>query len=66
MLYLLSLITAPLWAFPVLTASFAKRMGRPYKKWLIIGIVLPIISTILLIFLPDLSEKEKETDKNPE
>ena len=64
MVYLLSLLTAPLWVFPVLTANFAKRMGRPYKKWLVIGIVLPIVSTLLLVFLPDLSAKGKEAQEN--
>lgn len=60
MIYLISLIIAPLWAFPVLTASYARHLGRPYKKWLILGIVFPIISLIVLNFLPDLSEETVE------
>lgn len=58
MLYLLSLILSPLWAFPVLNASFVRSKGRPYKKWLLIGITLPIISTFIVMFLPYLSETE--------
>jgi MFS family permease len=46
---------------PLITAAFANRMGRSPVKWFFIGMVLPVISTFLLFFLPDLSEEEKES-----
>jgi Na+/melibiose symporter-like transporter len=45
-----------LFSLPLITASFAKRMGRNPKKWFLIGILLPAIATFILFFLPDLSE----------
>ena len=45
-------------AVPFITSRFAKRMGRNPKIWFLIGIVLPVISTFILLFLPDLSEKK--------
>ena len=46
-------------AVPYITSRFARRMGRNPKLWFLIGILLPVISTFILFFLPDLSEKEK-------
>ncbi len=43
---------------PLITSKFAKRMGRDPKVWFLIGILLPVISTFIVLFLPDLSEKE--------
>jgi hypothetical protein len=63
MVYLVSLILAPLWAFPLLSANFARHQGRSYKLWLFLGIALPVISVIILTFLPDVSEK-REHEKN--
>ena len=34
-------------------------MGRNPNKWFLIGLVLPVIATLILFFLPDLSEQEK-------
>lgn len=48
-----------LFSIPLITASFAKRMGRNPKKWFVIGLVLPVIASFILFFLPDLSDKEK-------
>lgn len=47
-----------LFSIPLITATFASRMGRNPKKWFLIGIVLPVIATFILFFLPDLSEKK--------
>jgi hypothetical protein len=43
---------------PIITALFAKRVGRSPLKWFFISMVLPLIATFLLFFLPDLSEKK--------
>lgn len=50
-------ITALL-SIPLITASFAKRMGRNPVKWFFIGLILPVIASFILFFLPDLSESE--------
>jgi Na+/melibiose symporter-like transporter len=42
---------------PIITARFAKRLGRDPRKWFFIGILLPVIATFILFFLPDLSEE---------
>ena len=49
---------------PLITAAFANRMGRSAVKWFFIGIVLPVIATFILFFLPDLSEKEESSNVN--
>jgi hypothetical protein len=43
---------------PVITALFAKRVGRSPVKWFFISMVLPLIATFLLFLLPDLSEEK--------
>ena len=45
-------------SIPLITASFAKRMGRNPTKWFFIGLMLPVIASFILFFLPDLSESE--------
>ncbi len=45
-------------SIPIITSKFAKRMGRNPKTWFLIGILLPVISTFIVLFLPDLSEKK--------
>lgn len=47
-----------LFSIPLITALFAKRMGRNPKLWFFIGIILPGIASFILFFLPDLSEKK--------
>ncbi|MBN8701638.1 MAG: hypothetical protein J0M08_01105 [Bacteroidetes bacterium] len=44
---------------PLSTYFFAKRMGRNPLAWFFISLVLPFIATIILFFLPDLSEKNQ-------
>lgn len=51
-------------SIPLITASFAKRMGRPYLKWFFIGLVLPGIASVILFFLPDLSEEVPTNSTN--
>jgi MFS family permease len=45
-------------SIPLVTALFARRMGRRPAVWFIMGMVLPFISSLLLFFLPDLSENK--------
>ena len=47
-----------LMGLPTLTYFYAKQLGRNPKKWFLIGILLPGIATLILSFLPDLSEEE--------
>jgi Na+/melibiose symporter-like transporter len=47
-----------LMSIPIITSRFAKRMGRDPKKWFFIGMLLPVIATVILVLLPDLSEQE--------
>jgi MFS family permease len=54
---LVSIALSLLLSIPLITASFARRMGRPWKKWFLIGLLLPVIAIIILFFLPDLSEQ---------
>jgi MFS family permease len=46
-----------LFSIPLVTAVFAKRMGRRPWLWFCIGIVLPGIASFIIFLLPDLSEK---------
>ncbi len=43
-------------SIPIITSRLAKRLGRDPKKWFLVGLLLPVISTFILFFLPDLSE----------
>ena len=45
-------------SLPLIAARFAKRMGRNPRTWFLIGVVLPVMSTFIILFLPDISEKE--------
>ncbi|MCX6296344.1 MAG: hypothetical protein NTX97_09795 [Bacteroidetes bacterium] len=45
-------------SIPIITSRLANRFGRDPKIWFLIGLLLPVIATFLLLFLPDLSEKE--------
>lgn len=44
-------------SIPIITSRLANRLGRNPKIWFVMGLVLPVISTFILFFLPDLSEK---------
>ncbi len=45
-----------LFSIPIITSRLAKRMGRSPKIWFVIGLLLPVIATIILFCLPDKSE----------
>jgi MFS family permease len=57
-LFLTSMLFSALTIFPTIAGNLAKRMGRSFKTWFIIGFFLPILSIFILFFLPDLSEKK--------
>jgi len=50
-------------SIPIITSRLANRLGRNPKKWFVIGLLLPVIATFILFFLPDLSEREEENDE---
>jgi hypothetical protein len=64
-LMFISLGLIMLMGLPTLTYFYAKHLGRNPKKWFLIGIFLPGLATIILSFLPDLSEEGKveKTDR---
>lgn len=47
---------------PTITYFYAKQLGRNPKKWFLIGILLPGVATLILSFLPDLSEDPKKEE----
>ncbi|MCE2772325.1 MAG: hypothetical protein LW750_02625 [Bacteroidetes bacterium] len=47
---------------PFITAYFARSSGRHYKTWLLIGCLLPIVSVIILFFLPEKKVEESTAD----
>ncbi len=51
-----------MFSIPIITSRLANRLGRNPVKWFFIGLVLPVIATFILFFLPDLSEKEDKKD----
>jgi MFS family permease len=57
---ILSLGLMMLLGLPTITFFYAKHLGRKPWPWFLIGIILPGIATIILSFLPDLSEDKKE------
>ena len=57
---LFSLGLGLIFLIPTLTYFFAQRMGRNPTLWFFIGLILPGIASVILFFLPDLSEKKKE------
>jgi hypothetical protein len=63
-LMFISLGLTMLLGLPTLTYFYAKQLGRNPKKWFLIGILLPGIATIILSFLPDLSEEGAKTNRS--
>jgi MFS family permease len=45
-------------SIPIITAMFAKRMGRRPLVWFFLGILLPGLASFIIFLLPDLSEKD--------
>jgi uncharacterized membrane protein YidH (DUF202 family) len=44
-------------SIPYITSQLAKRNGRNPKIWFFIGIVLPVVATIILVLLPEKTTK---------
>jgi hypothetical protein len=61
-LVFISLGLMMLLGLPTLTYFYAKHLGRNPWRWFFIGILLPGLATIILSFLPDLSQEEKPKD----
>lgn len=59
-LMLVSLALTLILGLPALTYFYAKQLGRNAKVWFLIGIILPGIATLILSFLPDLSEQTEQ------
>ena len=53
----LALVLWPLLAIPFSTAFFAKNTGRPFWVWFGIGCLLPVVSIIILLFLPAVNKE---------
>lgn len=53
---LLSLAFFAFMCIPWASGAFAKRMGRSFALWFLLGLLLPGVSVLVLFFLPDLSE----------
>ncbi len=47
-------------SLPTITYFYAKHLGRNAKAWFFIGILLPGIASLILSFLPDLSEEDQK------
>jgi Na+/melibiose symporter-like transporter len=45
-------------SIPLITSKLAKRIGRNSTAWFFIGLLLPLIATLILFFLPDKSEEK--------
>lgn len=59
--FFISLGLVMLLCIPLVTATFAKRMGRSPEKWFIIGILLPVIAIFILFFIEDRTGKNSDT-----
>ncbi len=47
-------------ALPIMTGWVAKQSGRKFWFWAILTCFLPVITAIILCFLPDIKEKSLE------
>jgi hypothetical protein len=56
-LFLTSCLFSAITVFPMITANLARRLGRPFKIWFVIGFLLPVISVFILFLLPDKSKQ---------
>lgn len=61
-LMIISLGLLMLMGLPTLTYFYAKQLGRKPWPWFVAGIILPGIATIILSFLPDLSENNNKDE----
>jgi hypothetical protein len=51
-------LLAPLWLAPIMTAYYASTHNRSFKKWLLIGFLLPVISLFIVAYMPDKKDEE--------
>jgi MFS family permease len=58
LLFLTTMFLSALTVFPMIAGNLARRMGRPFKIWFVIGLFLPILSVFILFLLPDKSEQD--------
>jgi hypothetical protein len=56
---ILTFLGSLLLVVPLIPAFLARRLGRSFAWWFIIGCVLPIVAVFILLGLPDLSELKK-------
>ena len=59
---LLALIGSAFFCVPLITAFFARSLGRPFWRWFGIGCILPFVSVIILWFLPEVKEEDRAAD----
>jgi len=52
-----------LFTIPIVTALFARRMGRKPLLWFFIGCLLPVVAVVILFFLPDKSINQIKNQK---
>ena len=58
-MFAIPLILVPFF-WPVLTGLMAKNFGRKFWPWFFIGIPLPFIAVVVLLFLPTKANKKVE------
>ena len=51
---------------PMIAGLMAKSYGRSFWTWFLIGIPLPLIANVILLCLPDRTQKQKRTVHNNE
>lgn len=59
---LLAFIASAFFCVPLITAFFARSLGRSFWRWFAIGCILPFVSVILLCFLPEVKEEDRAAD----
>jgi len=60
-IFAIPIILAPFF-WPVLTGLMAKSFGRKFWLWFVLGIPLPFIAMVILLFLPDKRQKKQLTE----
>lgn len=55
---LLAFLGSVIFGVPMITAFCARRFGRSFKLWFVIGCILPFISVFILLLLPELKTEE--------
>lgn len=53
LIIILAVVLSPILIIPFVTAHYAKGTGRDFKLWLLLGLIFPVISLVILIFLPE-------------